>query len=352
MRTLVGLLVAMSAVALIVIWMPGRDSERQLAVVTEIAPKGIARVKSPYDTASRREADPSARKPRTFSPDAALTSPGRTDADRPPFARDASPPPAPAPEPRATASTGELRVSSGVKPPAPVPAWRTTTTLPTDETSRYELIRNLQRELRRVGCYRGEIDGSWGSGSKRAMTEFTERVNAMLPVDQPDYILLSLVQGHQGLACGRGCPTGQTMAGDGRCVPNVVLSKRGGQREPAVAGRTGADTGWSEATRVVPATPDYRPSAPSAPLPGRMAIGGPGSTGPIATDPSGLGSTSRDGVPAQAVAGDDTRSQYGAADGHGDPNARSVIIYRPTRSASSYRPRTTSRRLTFNDVFR
>jgi hypothetical protein len=50
--------------------------------------------------------------------------------------------------------------------------------------------RELQKELRRVGCYEGELNGA-----KRCMKAFTERVNATLPVDEPDYILYSMVQG-------------------------------------------------------------------------------------------------------------------------------------------------------------
>jgi len=66
---------------------------------------------------------------------------------------------------------------------------------------RDDLVRALQRELNRVGCYSGDIDGDWGPGSKRAMSAFIDRVNASLPVEEPDYILLSLVKGHKGLGC-------------------------------------------------------------------------------------------------------------------------------------------------------
>src|SRR5690606_31530475 len=32
------------------------------------------------------------------------------------------------------------------------------------------LVRNVQTELRRLGCYRMEVDGDWGKGSIRALT--------------------------------------------------------------------------------------------------------------------------------------------------------------------------------------
>ena len=87
------------------------------------------------------------------------------------------------------------------------------------------LARELQRELRRVGCYDGEINGTWTPAARRAMKTFTDSVNASLPVDQPDYILLTLVQGRQERVCGAPCSAGQGMAEDGRCLPNAVIAR-------------------------------------------------------------------------------------------------------------------------------
>lgn len=94
-----------------------------------------------------------------------------------------------------------------------------------DYQARYELIRNLQTELVRVGCYGGDVDGDWGPGSKRAAGEFLHKVNATLPVDSPDYILLTLVQRHADKACGVDCPSGQALASNGRCVANVIVAR-------------------------------------------------------------------------------------------------------------------------------
>lgn len=66
---------------------------------------------------------------------------------------------------------------------------------------RASLARELQRELKRVGCYGGEINGVWTTSSRMAMKAFTDQVNASLPIDNPDYILLSLVQGRQDTVC-------------------------------------------------------------------------------------------------------------------------------------------------------
>ena len=79
-----------------------------------------------------------------------------------------------------------------------------------DYMARYRLARSLQTELARVGCYGGNIDGDWGPGSKRAATAFLRKVNATLPVDTPDAILLTLIEGHVDKACGVECPSGQS----------------------------------------------------------------------------------------------------------------------------------------------
>ena len=84
------------------------------------------------------------------------------------------------------------------KPPAPAVAPQRATATPGDRAS---LARELQRELKRVGCYSGEVNGVWTTSSRMAMKSFTDQVNASLPIDNPDYVLLSLVQGHQDKAC-------------------------------------------------------------------------------------------------------------------------------------------------------
>jgi peptidoglycan hydrolase-like protein with peptidoglycan-binding domain len=89
---------------------------------------------------------------------------------------------------------------------------------------RDSLVRELQRELRRVGCYDGTLNGSWTVSTRSAMKVFTNRVNAALPTKEPDQILLALVKGHHGRACGT-CPNGQSLVNDGRCLPNVILAQ-------------------------------------------------------------------------------------------------------------------------------
>ena len=94
-----------------------------------------------------------------------------------------------------------------------------------DAEARAHLTSDLQRELKRVGCYGGEINGAWTQSTRRAMALFMERVNATLPANEPDYILLTLVQGHAALACGTDCPAGEVYGSDGRCLPAAVVAQ-------------------------------------------------------------------------------------------------------------------------------
>src|SRR6478609_5528960 len=92
----------------------------------------------------------------------------------------------------------------------------------------------LQEELKRAGCYAGEVNGAWTTSTRRAMQAFMERVNAVLPIDQPDGILLALVQGHQGKVCGAPCPAGQGLSRDTQCVPNAILAMTGSTKSVAM----------------------------------------------------------------------------------------------------------------------
>ena len=124
---------------------------------------------------------------------------------------------------------------------------RLTSSKPGDGETRAQLARDLQRELKRVGCYGGEITGNWSPSTQRAMGAFMDRVNASLPADEPDYILLTLVQGQSTAACGTDCPSGQVMSEGGRCVPHAVVaqatrkSEREQQRRLAAEQKTAAE---------------------------------------------------------------------------------------------------------------
>src|SRR6185312_9958174 len=133
------------------------------------------------------------------------------------------------------------------------------------------LAQDLQSELQRVGCYAGNIDGVWTPSSQKAMKAFTERVNARLPVDEPDYVLLALVRGRQGKVCMHACPPDQTLTADNRCVPDAILS-RAARPGPAALTRSPAEA------RMVPAGAD----SGTSPVAGiGQAPGQPGAVPPV-----------------------------------------------------------------------
>lgn len=166
-----------------------------------------------------------------------------------------------------------------------------------DEEENLALTREIQRELRRVGCYEGTADGAWDAETRQAIKTFLDRVNAILPIDTPDHILKTLVQGQPGNACGKSCPSGQAMSGD-RCVPSAIIAqgapkRTAPQRDAAVgAPKPPATHGWR--TQIAPAPQvAMAPEPKSEPLAGRMSVGsadvpaGPSST-VVAQDPAGV----------------------------------------------------------------
>ena len=84
------------------------------------------------------------------------------------------------------------------------------------------LVRDLQGELKRVGCYSLDIDGEWTPATRQAMKDFTERVKAVLPVERPDPAHLLLLQSHAEPVCRDSCRAGEGNA-DHRCLASSLL---------------------------------------------------------------------------------------------------------------------------------
>ena len=109
-----------------------------------------------------------------------------------------------------------------------------------------------------------------------------------LPIDAPDYILLSLVQSHAEITCSAACPTGQ-LANSGRCVPNAIIAQASKRAKLLEARRAAGIRATSNPPSVAAAQPEQLPwldrdgrsivaptSSRPAPPPGMMSIGGPG----------------------------------------------------------------------------
>jgi hypothetical protein len=121
------------------------------------------------------------------------------------------------------------------------------------------LVRDLQRELKRIGCYPHEIDGAWTLATRRAMKDFTDRVNAALPVERPDPAQLVLLQRHPEIVCRENCRLGESFA-DTRCFASSPLAS-----EKKLATTTpGLQLIWTK-SYVTPTAPEPDP-AEAAPL--------------------------------------------------------------------------------------
>jgi hypothetical protein len=99
----------------------------------------------------------------------------------------------------------------------------------------------LQKELTRAGCYVGGAHGSWDQHSKNAMKEFLDRVNARLPVDQPDPFLLALTRHTPGLVCAsdRRPPVAEVAANPPSATNAASLPAADPERAPGAMGLGG-----------------------------------------------------------------------------------------------------------------
>jgi hypothetical protein len=136
------------------------------------------------------------------------------------------------------------------------------------------LARAIQRELKRIGCYRGDVNGAWTASARQAIKALTDRINASLPTDQPDPVLLAMVQSQAPGACSAACPAGQGKAADGRCLPQALVAGAGKLRAPT------ASPAPAERAKAPPVagrhtTPADAAALSPSPAEDRMSLAGP-----------------------------------------------------------------------------
>jgi peptidoglycan hydrolase-like protein with peptidoglycan-binding domain len=132
--------------------------------------------------------------------------------------------------------------------------------LPGDPT---RLVLEVQRELKRVGCYSQELNGEWSPATQRAMRDFTERVNAVLPLQAPDLAFLALLQSERTAVCGATCPVGQDLTKDGRCLPTALLALPAA-KVAALLERADIKTSAGDTTASTPTPANQTGAAPQA----------------------------------------------------------------------------------------
>lgn len=182
------------------------------------------------------------------------------------------------------------------------------------------LARAVQAELKRAACYSGPVNGVWNASTRAAMGEFTARVNARLPVDRPDPVLLALLETHNKISCTADC----SMGGEEGCVSREALPPK---RNEEVAG---IERERPSSAREEPLATDssYEPSATAEDLgfdPERRRAPNPIATMQAASDESD------DGIGAGEAAA------YGAAGAAAGVATHEVTKPKPRRTSRKYK---------------
>jgi peptidoglycan hydrolase-like protein with peptidoglycan-binding domain len=150
-----------------------------------------------------------------------------------------------------------------------------------------ELVRELQREMKRVGCYQGDVDGDWGPASRRAMRAFMNHVSSTIQSESPDLIQLTLVRGYRGSACRTLPASGQMMAV--QAPAPVPMARRTAVPVYTAATPSALPAATVQGGLIAPPVPVVAARPPV--LEGRMSVGAPmPTTALLNTTPSLAGS--------------------------------------------------------------
>ena len=131
-----------------------------------------------------------------------------------------------------------------------------------------QLVRQMQNELKRLGCYGHDINGEWTLSTRRAMKDFLDRVNAVLPLGAAEIVHLALLKGQAEPVCGATCPVGQTLTKGDQCLPSALIplaTKH--STSPGISLGSDASTALADGSAVLQAPPVRVPRArpPSPP---------------------------------------------------------------------------------------
>lgn len=95
-----------------------------------------------------------------------------------------------------------------------------------------DLVRSLQRELKRVGCLEGEADGVWGEKSRVALKNFARHAKLSIASDEPNVAALDAASAKRDRVCPLVCDDGEKVVGD-RCVPVTQKKPQRARQEQA-----------------------------------------------------------------------------------------------------------------------
>jgi peptidoglycan hydrolase-like protein with peptidoglycan-binding domain len=137
-----------------------------------------------------------------------------------------------------------------------------------------ELVRRLQTELKRVGCYFGEVDGTWGASSRGAVEAFVRTTGLTLKSAEPSAEVVNAVASQLVRICPLKCAPSEIEQG-GKCVEYT---------EPKTAGPRPQNKAYS-APLSRTNRPDARAYSRNYWAPRTLIINGPAVT---ATTPYGV----------------------------------------------------------------
>jgi tetratricopeptide (TPR) repeat protein len=137
-------------------------------------------------------------------------------------------------DPSNAAVKEELRLAQALAPSATAIAAASPAAPPAEPSSAIPrdvatLARDLQSELKRVGCDPGPIDAQWGQQTQQALQRFAAQAKLALPLGEPTTAALDAVSAHQGRVCPLACADHQ-IESDGRCVARPQARRVGTSR--------------------------------------------------------------------------------------------------------------------------
>lgn len=112
-----------------------------------------------------------------------------------------------------------------------------------DSGKEADLIRSVQTELRRLGCYRLQVDGDWGKGSLHALSDYYRNTKQAGKPDEPSVDLLSDLFLRSGRVCKEPVivkPKPTSVVTDAEDKAAGAGRKQNGRRSPAAGRRPAA----------------------------------------------------------------------------------------------------------------
>lgn len=83
-----------------------------------------------------------------------------------------------------------------------------------------DLALAVQRELKRVGCYTGGLDGDWGRGSRAGLARFAKFSKFKIASTKPTLDVFEAIKAQPSRVCPIACGPRQKLS-NGRCVPKT-----------------------------------------------------------------------------------------------------------------------------------